>query len=690
MFCKIDKLKPFLFWKFLFLLIGVFVLFFGITEKNVFAEQEDLQKREELKTYEIEFVIDVSGSMLQSEVGKTTLELLDGAIELLEDTNTKVGIIGYNHTIAYQYPLTSLNKKEEKESLIHYIKSIQFQGDTDIGLGLKTAVQEFSDIEGNVEKILILLSDGETDLPFSQDNRTIEDSREDEQEAIALAKEKGIVVYTIGLATRFDGNVDNLNLFSKETQGVSYAVSSSGQLYGAISSILQKHYFYQSYSVKREEIDGKTKIVLPIPDQYLSRVSVWIFPAVSPEKIQILTTTDQVTISQKSCGTRIIWEEPPKETITIKLDKAIDNNYSVIAEGIYNLTEVFLTPLQAEKKKNVELLCSFIDNKSGEVIVDLEFYKSFSAAAIGMDKEKQERKTYLTEAAENGFYTTISAEQSEIYQVFIQYNGDFLNGKTEEKEILFINTQPKQVQQIKETILGKFRENTIELKGMFEDPDGDFLTYSLYQLEEGLLGSLEETRLTIQAEQYGEFSVWVQAVDEEGASSIGEIQIHSVSFWNYYHTVIIRFLAAGIFLFSILISYLIWKHYRKEISPPSKQKKAEEHLEGVLVGYFLKVENEEEIPPLRWNLKEFHRKIITLKELLEEKEIEQKAAESSKIRIKAEEKRVIAIWHDINGIVLHGSKEVSRKQEERIYIGEKIYIGFSDQKTELELRYKSQ
>lgn len=52
-------------------------------------------------------------------------------------------------------------------NLIHYINSIKFQEDTDIGFGLETAVKEFPDRKGKTEKILILLSDEEIDLSFS-------------------------------------------------------------------------------------------------------------------------------------------------------------------------------------------------------------------------------------------------------------------------------------------------------------------------------------------------------------------------------------------------------------------------------------------------------------------------------------------------------------------------------------------
>ena len=115
MYDKVYRLSFSIVWKFLFILIGI-VIFLGMLGQSVLAEQGNIVNEEEIKSYEVEFVIDVSVSMLQSEAGVTALELLTETIELLEDTNTKVGIVGYNHTIAYRYSLTSLIKKKRSES----------------------------------------------------------------------------------------------------------------------------------------------------------------------------------------------------------------------------------------------------------------------------------------------------------------------------------------------------------------------------------------------------------------------------------------------------------------------------------------------------------------------------------------------------------------------------------------------
>lgn len=675
-------------YKILLVIAGIITLLCS-TKQTIAAVQDSA---EESKSYEIEFVIDVSGSMTQSEAGSTALEILTGTVELLENTNTKVGVVGYNHEIAYQYPMTNLITKEDKESLIQYLNSIHFHGDTDIGLGLMTAVQEFSDTKGNTQKILLLISDGETDLPSAQKSRTIENSLQDEQEAVALAEEKGIAIYTIGLATRFDGNVDYLSQFSRLTDGKSYAVSSVGQIYEAVSDILKRHYPYMSYTAEKEEQseEENTAVILPVPDKHLSQISMWIFPAVEKEAIHVLTTSSQVAISQKDCGTRIELKQPPKETITIKLDKASAKESSVMIQGIYNLTEILDIPQKTEKKKETELICRFMDNETGEIISDTEFYESLSVTMIVVDEENKERKTYPTEATESGCRAVIAMEQSGTYKVYAKYQGSFLIGSTEEKEIQFINTQPEQIRQTEQTIPGKFRESVIELDGMFEDKDGDMLVYKLAETENALLCSLDGTKLTVRADQYGDFSVPVQAVDEEGEVCRGEVRIHSIPVWSYYHRIMTGVLAAGILLAGLLISFFIWKYYQKKAEPLPEKKKPEEYLEGVLVGYFLRMENEEEMEPLRWNLTELHRKSMSLKELLEEKQVPVKLPESSRIQLKAGENRTLLIQHDTRCTILHGSKEIARKQAERMYIGEKLYIGFENQVTELELRYKHQ
>lgn len=649
-------------------------------------------RTEESKSYEIEFVIDVSGSMTQSEAGNTALEILMWTIELLKNTNTKVGIVGYNHEIAYRYPLSSLAAKEDKEELIQYLSSIRFHGDTDIGLGLKTAMQEFSETEGNVQRILLLISDGETDLPLTQNNRTIDESLRNEQEAISLAEEKGVTIYTIGLATKFDGNVDYLNQFSKSTDGASYAVSSVSQIYEALSDMLKRHFPYLSYQTEKEEQSNEeyTEINLQIPDKQLSQVDIWISPAIEKEKIHILTTGSKVIIDQKTYGTRIELEQPPKEMVTVRLDKTSVKESSVMIQGIYNFTEILEIPQMAGKKKETELICRFLDNETGKMVADKDFYQSVSVTMIVVDEQNQDRKSYPTEATENGCRTVLTMEQSGSYKVYAEYQGSFLSGITEEREIQFVNTPPEQIRQIEQTIPGKFRKSLVEIEGMFEDKDGDILIYELSGADSAFVCSLNGTELTIKSEEYGDFFIPIQAVDEEGKECVGEILIHSIPVWRYYHNIITGIFVVGILLAGILISFFIWKFYQKKAEPLPEKKKPEEYLEGVLVGYFLHLKDEEEIEPLRWNLGELHRKNITLKELLEEKQVPVRLPESSKFQIKAGENKTLLVQHETNCILLHGSKEIAKKQVERIYIGEKLYIGFEDQVTELELRYKNQ
>lgn len=151
----------------------------------------------------IVFALDISGSMKTTDENRTAIETIKMVIDLCDSTD-KVGVVAYNDTIAYCYDLTPLSSSEKRNSLKQNLDLMEYKGETDIGLGLKKAVELLYGEGEQDNSMVILLSDGKTDLEHSNTGRTLEQSQQDLNEAIALAKEKDIKINTIGFANEYN------------------------------------------------------------------------------------------------------------------------------------------------------------------------------------------------------------------------------------------------------------------------------------------------------------------------------------------------------------------------------------------------------------------------------------------------------------------------------------------------------
>ncbi|MDQ3843340.1 MAG: VWA domain-containing protein [Bacteroidota bacterium] len=135
--------------------------------------------------------MDVSGSMLSADFYPNRMEV---AKELAADfvqsrPVDQIGLVIFSGESYTQYPLST-----DHESLLQQIKSIKsgmLMDGTLIGEGLATSVQRLTAGKSK-SKVVILLTDGKEEAPK---NRII-----DPNTALAIAKRKGVKVYSIGMA----------------------------------------------------------------------------------------------------------------------------------------------------------------------------------------------------------------------------------------------------------------------------------------------------------------------------------------------------------------------------------------------------------------------------------------------------------------------------------------------------------
>lgn len=153
--------------------ITVSLLLFGMTAIRCQAEETAMTKED----LNIVFAVDHSGSMNEQDAGQMIPKMLQIFTDTMHGENITIGYLAYNDTIVARKTPIAVDQEDQRQALKQTIAETQNRGETDIGLGLKEAYHLMDGCSG--KKMVVLISDGETDLAWSNTGRTEEDSRQD-------------------------------------------------------------------------------------------------------------------------------------------------------------------------------------------------------------------------------------------------------------------------------------------------------------------------------------------------------------------------------------------------------------------------------------------------------------------------------------------------------------------------------
>lgn len=150
------------------------------------------EQRTEGEGIDIVLCMDVSGSMGSKDIPPSRMDVAkDVAEEFVNNRPVdRIGLVIFSGESFTQCPITG-----DHQALIEQIRSLESRkyliDGTVIGEGLATAVDRLT-TTGSKSKVVILLTDGKEDPP---ETRLI-----DPLTALAIAKSKGVKVYTIGMS----------------------------------------------------------------------------------------------------------------------------------------------------------------------------------------------------------------------------------------------------------------------------------------------------------------------------------------------------------------------------------------------------------------------------------------------------------------------------------------------------------
>ena len=230
--------------------VAISLILFCTASLNCQA-QETAMAKEDLN---IVFAVDHSGSMNEQDAGQMIPKVLQIFTDTMHGENIRIGYLAYNDTIVARKTPVAVDQEEQRQALKQTIADTQNRGETDIGLGLKEAYHLMDGCSG--KKMVVLLSDGETDLARSDTGRTEQDSERDIEETVQLCRSEGTPVVTVAFGRDYEGEEAELKRISDQTGGESYEAGRPEELISILYDLFHTDFSYSVREITDSVYDG--------------------------------------------------------------------------------------------------------------------------------------------------------------------------------------------------------------------------------------------------------------------------------------------------------------------------------------------------------------------------------------------------------------------------------------------------
>ncbi|WP_270167738.1 vWA domain-containing protein [Paenibacillus sp. SYP-B4298] len=253
-------------------------------------------------------VLDVSHSMSTSDPNNIGNEAMKLFIDMLSAQGDRVGIVAYSQQIEREKALLEIRSAQDKDNLKGFIDQLNRGSYTDIAVGVKEAVQILQD-SGNTghEPMIVLLADGNNEFnPKSGRNQA--ESDQDMEQALSIAEQQQIPVYTIGLNADGKLNKEALAAIAKRTGAKSFATDTADDLPQILSEIFASHMELNIVPVDSITADGSyQEVPVKVPNANVLEANISIMSSkpvearlVDPSGAEVPIPSDHALLSKSA------------------------------------------------------------------------------------------------------------------------------------------------------------------------------------------------------------------------------------------------------------------------------------------------------------------------------------------------------------------------------------------------------
>jgi Mg-chelatase subunit ChlD len=635
---------------------------------------------------DVTFVMDYSGSMTANDRDHTATGMVKAFVDTVHSADIRIGFVAYNDRIVSSAAPVSVKTQEERDSLKGQIDSAGYSGNTDIGLGLSYAYG-LSGQDSGRKRMIVLISDGETDLKGSTTGRNMDNSNADLKNTVDACQSQGIPIYTVAFG-KYDGNKEILKEIAKQTNAGNYTVEKPETLIEVLYGIFNSNMAYRIQEITNGIYGaGSQSIRVKLDEAYLDEMDVLM---ISPQQIGDTTVVygDQqikpVNLVHYSVAKLSDVKEDIRE-LTIQTNTLKDQGLKIYLISYRDLTPVLEIETETGRNKPLPYRIYFKD-KNGTVITDEAFYKNFTPKVeLYADGQSANGRTALNTAIEGGVITgEVNLTQSGTYYIDSRLDDVMESCVFNTVRLQVVNTPPAGELPDQLGLNPLSKEKNLVLNDFFKDSDGDTLTYSLEKNQkEAAEVSLDKGVLTVKALKSGKQPLVIKVSDGESAISYS-YNITIIPLWKAYWWAFV--------LAALVLGAVIWRifHKPKPELEVITEKKAQNRFQGKMDAYFIgQPEEEDEIPPLTFPMYKIKDNRVSFGDLMKEYPEASEALELDRIFLIADEDRRMILYHSSDAGIMLGSSIVCRKIQYSVSFGDIISITSPDGVYELEIHYIS-
>ncbi len=635
---------------------------------------------------DVMFVMDYSGSMAANDPDYTAIGMVKAFIDTVHSADIRIGFVAYNDHIMSSAAPVSVRTQEERDSLKNLMDSAGYSGNTDIGLGLNYAYG-LTGQENGRKCIIVLISDGETDLKGSRAGRTKETSDQDLRNTVEACQSRSIPLYTVAFG-KYDGSKEILKEISSQTGGQNYTVEKPETLIEVLYGI-----FHDNMAYRIQEIaggiygEGSQSLRIKLDDSHLDEMDVLM---ISPQQIGDTTVVygeqqiKPVNLVHYSVA-KVLDIKRDISEMTIQTNTKKNQELKIYLISYRDLIPVMEIETAIARNKPLPYKIYFKD-KSGAVIRDEAFYTNFTPkVVIYPDGQSESGRRDIETAVKEGILTgEMVLSQSGAYYIEARLDDRMESCIFNTARIQVINTPPTGELPKNIHFNPLTGEKQLVLNEYFTDSDGDNIFYTLEQ-DAGDLAevSLNNGILTIKPLKAGIRNLILKISDGEAAVSY-TYSLEVIPLWKAYWWIIVLLMAAA--------GAVLWRlfHKPKPELEMITEKKAQNRFQGKMDAYFMEQpEGEDEIPPLTFPMYKIKDNRVSLGDLMKEYPGASAALGLDHIFLIADEDRRMILYHSSESSLMIGSSIVCRKIQYSVSFGDIISITSPDGAYDLEVHYIS-
>lgn len=544
------------------------VMLITVCMLSVSAEQKTSNR------FNVVFVLDASGSMEDTDPNNLRFDATKLFLGLLANDGNYVGSVVFSTDIIKTTDIKLVNGTADKNNIESDIESCKVGGWTGIGTALDKGVEMLND-KGNKDlpSVIILLSDGNSELGNDDD---LKECNELKAKAINNARKNNIKIYTVGLNSDGEADINELKQISDATSGKCEEVKSAADLKNVFAEFYNLIYGTSTTVIFEGKVptDGKINKNFKIPDAGVEEVNIIISSKSSINNIRLdkpsgekmsVDDVKKITTASKSFSiTKITKPEGGEWTLyaegkagdDVKIEMVYNDCLSIATE--YNENDKFVVGDKIQVK-------GYLFNNDEKATSGYEDYKAIlHLTKQTSDNEEDNVVTELDMSVdETSYIAEIPIDEIGTYSMYMQVVGNGIEKKTDENPII-INVGNSAPVVNKDKIEQHFwvipfitDTGDIDISGAVTDAEDSKLSYSVES------SSFKDTSYKLDGEtltmtdfyDLSEGSFTIKATDSNGASAEFEVDVTTTNVG-----IVTLIVVGSIILILLILAFLKLRH----------------------------------------------------------------------------------------------------------------------------------